>query len=119
MTTTDTDTVGLRRPGSPEHRPSAQTYIEAAQAEIHDGPIRQDVAHFLSWGGRVLPPGNGHGVLGEDLQRPVATIERRTIALHKAHTDSRVRVADQTPDGETYLTGFDTLKATRRNCQKR
>ena len=120
MTATDTDTVGLRRPDSPEERRSAQNYIEAAQAEATRRAYAKDVAHFLLWGGRVpASPEMVMQYLAEIAPRlAVATIERRTIALHKAHTDAGFESPIKHPMVKRTLQGIRRTKGTRQKCAK-
>lgn len=120
MTTTDTDTIGLRRPDSPEEKPSAQIYIEAAQAEATRRAYAKDVAHFLSWGGHV--PASAEMVmqyLAEIAARlAVATIERRTIAIHKAHTDAGLESPISHPMVKRTLQGIRRTKGIRQRRAK-
>ena len=120
MTTTDTDTVGLRRSDSPEDRPSAQTYIEAAQAEATRRAYAKDVAHFLSWGGSIpASPELVMQYLAEIASKlAVATIERKTISLHKAHTDAGFESPIKHPMVKRTLQGIRRTKGTRQKRVK-
>ena len=120
MTTTDTDTVGLRRSDSPEDRPSAQTYIEAAQAEATRRAYAKDVAHFIAWGGSVpASPETIMQYLAEIASKlAVATIDRRTISLHKAHTDAGFESPIKHPMVKRTLQGIRRTKGTRQKRVK-
>lgn len=120
MTTTDTDTVGLRRFDSPEDQPSAQTYIEAAQAEATRRAYAKDVDHFIAWGGRVpASPELVMQYLAEIASKlAVATIERRTIALHKVHTDAGFESPIRHQMVKRTLQGIRRTKGTRQKRVK-
>lgn len=120
MTITDTDTVGLRRPDSPEDRPSAQTFIDAAQAAATRRAYTKDVDHFIAWGGRIpASPEMVMQYLAEIAPKlAVATIERRTIALHKVHTDAGFESPIKHPVVKRVLQGIRRTKGTRQRQAK-
>lgn len=115
MKSTDTDTVGLLRSDSSEGYPSAQTYLNAAQAEATRRVYAKDVDHFISWGGRIpASPDVVMQYLAEIATKlAVATIERRTIALHRAHTDAGFESPIKHPMVKRLLQGIRRTKGTR------
>jgi integrase len=72
-----------------ERMVSAEDYIEAALSKATRRAYAGDVHHFLSRGGSIpATPEQIMAYLADAAQSlAVATIERRLIAIHKAHTD--------------------------------
>ncbi len=120
MTKLDADLIGRRRTDTSAVSPSAQTYIAAAQAESTRRAYAQDVEHFLVWGGRL--PATPEAVmqyLAEIAPHfAVATLERRMIALHKAHTDAGWDSPIRAPMVKRTLQGIRRTLGTRQRQVK-
>ena len=90
MITAEAETSCISGTEVPEVPLTAENYIEAAQSKATKLGYASDVRHFLSLGGSI--PATAEQVMTylADVATTlaVATIERRLIAIHKAHTDS-------------------------------
>lgn len=115
MQNIDTDTVGFRQIGSPEIRPSASSYIEAAQSNATKQGYAKDVRHFIQLGGSIpaTPEQVMQYLADVATTLAVATIERRLIAISKAHTDAGFESPIKHPMVKR------TMQGIRRTCGTR
>ena len=115
MPNNDTDTVGFRQIDSPEIRPSASSYIEAAQSKATKQGYAKDVRHFIQHGGSIpaTPEQVMQYLADVATSLAVATIERRLIAIHKAHTDAGL----ESPVSHPLVKR--TMQGIRRTCGTR
>ncbi|MBI4996790.1 MAG: tyrosine-type recombinase/integrase [Rhodocyclales bacterium] len=105
----------MQAKSGPQEQATVEDYLEAALSKATRKAYASDVQHFLSHGGSIpATPEQVMEYLAEAAQRlSVATIERRLIALHKAHTDQALQSPVMHPLVKKTMQGIRRTVGTR------
>ena len=101
-------------------KPNADRYLDAAQSQATKLGYASDVRHFIKMGGSVpATPGQVMQYLADVATiLAVATIERRLIAIHKAHIDKALLSPVSHPQVKRTMQGIRRTLGTRQRQVK-